>query len=83
MSFALQFSGHVDPPNPETDAKIRRLARAFSDTLRAAGVEHSGSVDTPTGGGTLIPQLTLIVTNDGTLHTAGPDIGGSPTTGPK
>lgn len=47
MSFGISFFGHIDPPNSDTDATIRKLARAFSDALRAAGIEHTGQVYTP------------------------------------
>lgn len=47
MSFSIQFTGHIEPADPAQDAKIRKLARAFADTLRAAGVDCYGTVATP------------------------------------
>jgi len=78
MSFHIHFDGHVSPEDPKKDEIIRRAAHAFSSILNACGIEHSGRVGTPTGGGTIDASAPLRVSGE-TLHTNTADPASTPT----
>lgn len=57
MSFSISVSGHIDPPDSEKDQEIIRAAIALSDALERAGIQHGGSVGTPSSTAALPPAI--------------------------
>lgn len=57
MSFTITISGNVDSAASDKHQEIIRAAIALSDVLDRAGIQHSGSVSTPSSGTSLPPAI--------------------------
>lgn len=57
MSFSINISGHIEPADADKDQEIIRAAIALSDALERAGIQHGGSVSTPSTSATIPPAI--------------------------